>query len=93
MEKINVLSGLFSSWPFMMVMMSTVGFQIIIVELLGTFAETVPLNKELWLVSVLIGAVSLVIAVILKCIPVAKTEQSKRHHDGYERLPSGPEVV
>ncbi|KAH7528029.1 hypothetical protein FEM48_Zijuj05G0028400 [Ziziphus jujuba var. spinosa] len=93
MEKINVLSGLFSSWPFMMVMMSTVGFQIIIVEFLGTFAETVPLNKELWLVSVLIGAVSLVIAVILKCIPVAKTEQSKRHHDGYERLPSGPEVV
>lgn len=89
----NLLSGLFNSWPFMMVMISTVGFQIIIVEFLGTFAKTVPLNKELWLVSVLIGALSLVIAVVLKCIPVAKTEQSKRHHNGYERLPSGPEMA
>lgn len=88
----NVLSGLFNSWPFMMVMISTVGFQIIIVEFLGTFAKTVPLNKELWLVSVLIGALSLVIAVVLKCIPVAKTEH-KRHRNGYERLPSGPEMA
>ncbi|KAF3437375.1 hypothetical protein FNV43_RR20128 [Rhamnella rubrinervis] len=93
MEKINVLRGIFDSWVFMMVMVSTVLFQIIIVEFLGTFAETVPLSWELWLVSVLIGAVSLIVAVILKFIPIATTAYSNKHHDGYERLPSGPEMV
>ena len=93
MEKINVLRGIFDSWVFMMVMVSTVIFQIIIVEFLGTFAETVPLNWELWLVSVLIGAVSLLVAVILKFIPIATTKRSNRHPDGYERLPSGPEMA
>lgn len=93
MEKINVLKGIFDSWVFMMVIISTTIFQIIIVEFLGTFAETVPLNKELWLVSVLIGAASLLISVILKFIPIAKKEHSNRHHDGYERLPSGPDMA
>ncbi|PON37973.1 P-type ATPase [Trema orientale] len=90
MEKINVLRGLFDSWPFMLVMVSTVAFQVIIVELLGTFAETVPLNWKLWLVSVLIGAVSLLVAVFLKFIPI---KIPPKHHDGYEVLPSGPELV
>lgn len=90
MEKINVLRGLFDGWPFVMVMVSTVAFQVIIVELLGTFAETVPLSWEMWLLSVLIGAVSLLVAVVLKCIPV---KVPPKHHDGYEVLPSGPELV
>ncbi|KAJ6704778.1 CATION TRANSPORTING ATPASE [Salix purpurea] len=92
MEKINVFKGIFSSWVFLTVMFSTVTFQIVIVEFLGTYANTVPLRWELWLASVLIGAASLVIAVILKCIPVErnKDDSTVKHHDGYEPLPSGP---
>ncbi|KAJ0611812.1 putative P-type Ca(2+) transporter [Helianthus annuus] len=59
MEKINVAKGMFDSWVFMIVMVCTVTFQVIIVELLGTFASTVPLSGSLWLASILMGAVSL----------------------------------
>ncbi|GMI87349.1 autoinhibited Ca(2+)-ATPase, isoform 4 [Hibiscus trionum] len=95
MEKINVFQGFFDSWLFITVMVSTVGFQSIMVELLGTFAETVPLSWELWLTSVLIGAGSLIVAVILKCIPVEKCKEAStaKHHDGYEQLSSGPDMA
>ncbi|XP_048442420.1 probable calcium-transporting ATPase 9, plasma membrane-type isoform X2 [Pyrus x bretschneideri] len=93
MEKINVFSGIFSSYTFMMVMISTVVFQIIIVEFLGKFAQTVPLSWELWLTSVLIGAVSLLVAVVLKFIPVSvrKQQAPRDHEDVYKPLLSGPD--
>ncbi|XP_076920420.1 putative calcium-transporting ATPase 11, plasma membrane-type [Bidens hawaiensis] len=84
-NEINIFRGMLSSWVFIGVMFSTVVFQIIIVEFLGTFASTVPLGWDLWLLSIAIGFVSMPIAVVLKCIPVDK------HHDGYERLSGGPE--
>ncbi|XWS56814.1 hypothetical protein CRYUN_Cryun09bG0118100 [Craigia yunnanensis] len=95
MEKINVFRGIFDSWLFIMVMISTVAFQSIIVEFLGTFANTVPLSWELWLASILLGAGSLIVAVILKCIPVDKSKEAAttKHHDGYEPLPSGPDMA
>ncbi|TQD89171.1 hypothetical protein C1H46_025293 [Malus baccata] len=95
MEKINVFSGMFSSYTFMMVMISTVVFQIIIVEFLGKFAQTVPLSWKLWLISVLIGAVSLLVAVVLKFIPVSvrKQEASRDHEDVYEPLLRGPDLA
>lgn len=88
-EKKNIFRGMFDSWIFVIVMACTVGFQIIIVELLGTFATTVPLSWQLWLLSILIGAVGMPVAVVLKCFPV-ETDGFKQH-DGYEALPSGPE--
>lgn len=92
MEKINVFRGIFDSWLFMGVIVSTVAFQAIIVEFLGTFASTVPLSWQLWLLSILIGAVSMPVAVVLKCIPVERSA-SKHHHDGYDALPSGDELA
>ncbi|KAL2923519.1 putative calcium-transporting ATPase 11 plasma membrane-type [Bienertia sinuspersici] len=91
-EKINVFRGMFSSWIFFGVMVSTVAFQAIIVEFLGTFANTVHLNWQLWLICILIGAVGMPLAVILKCIPVERSAPP-RHHEGYEALPTGPEQV
>ncbi|XP_057426932.1 calcium-transporting ATPase 4, plasma membrane-type-like [Lotus japonicus] len=91
-EKINIFRGMFDSGIFFTVIFSTVAFQAIIVEFLGTFANTVPLNWQLWLLSVLIGAVSMPISAILKCIPVERDTTTK-HHDGYEALPSGPELA
>ncbi|KAI8562324.1 hypothetical protein RHMOL_Rhmol03G0028100 [Rhododendron molle] len=89
-EKINIFRGMFSSWIFVVVMVSTVVFQAIIVEFLGDFASTVPLSWQFWLLSIGLGAVSMPIAVVLKCIPVEKGTPSPKHHDGYESLPSGP---
>ncbi|XP_038876144.1 calcium-transporting ATPase 4, plasma membrane-type-like isoform X2 [Benincasa hispida] len=93
MEKINVFKGIFGSWVFMGVMASTVGFQIIIVEFLGTFAETVGLSLKLWVISIIIGAVSLPIAMVLKCIPVSNSKTTCHFHDGYEPLPTGPDLA
>ncbi|KAG8363661.1 hypothetical protein BUALT_Bualt19G0045700 [Buddleja alternifolia] len=49
MEKINIFRGMLSSWIFVIVMVTTVGFQVVIVEFLGTFAGTVPLSWKLWM--------------------------------------------
>ncbi|CAI9277174.1 unnamed protein product [Lactuca saligna] len=53
-HKINVFHGMLSSWIFVSVMVSTVVFQVIILEFLGTFASTVPLDLELWALSIAI---------------------------------------
>ncbi|GAY63598.1 hypothetical protein CUMW_226900 [Citrus unshiu] len=90
-EKINVFKGMFDSWMFVGILVLTVAFQIIIIEFLGAFASTVPLSWQLWLLCILIGAVSMPIAVVIKCIPVKKSEPKLQHHDGYEEIPSGPE--
>ena len=91
MEKINVFQGMFSSWIFLAVLVSTVCFQAILVEFLGTFAQTVPLSPGLWLASVLIGAVGLPLAAIVKCIPISKADFA--HHDDYVPIPSGPDMA
>jgi Ca2+-transporting ATPase len=94
MEKINVFSGIFSSWIFSAVAGATAAFQVIIVELLGTFASTVHLSGRLWLASVLIGSVSLVIGAVLKLIPVdSGSGVSSDRHDGYQPIPTGPNAV
>ncbi|KAM7265764.1 hypothetical protein ACFE04_003447 [Oxalis oulophora] len=95
MEKINIFRGIFDSLVFVIVMIATVVFQVIIVEFLGTFAKTVPLSMELWLGSILIGAVSLPLAVILKLIPVERSRKATifKPHNGHEPLPSGPDMA
>ncbi|KAL7169084.1 hypothetical protein ACSBR2_034169 [Camellia fascicularis] len=90
-EKISVFCGMFKSRVFIAVMVSTVTFQVIIVEFLGTFASTVPLSWQLRLLSVLLGSLSIPIAVVLKCILVEKS--TPKHYDGYESLPSGPDLA
>ncbi|KAE8718601.1 putative calcium-transporting ATPase 6, plasma membrane-type [Hibiscus syriacus] len=85
-EKINIFRGMFSSWIFIGVMVATVAFQVVIVEYLGTFASTVPLSWQLWLLCILIGSVSLIVGVILKCIPVESAGVKPKHHDGYDAL-------
>ncbi|XP_051117821.1 calcium-transporting ATPase 2, plasma membrane-type-like [Andrographis paniculata] len=66
MQKINVLKGILNSYVFVSVLGSTVLFQIIIVEFLGTFANTTPLTLTQWLASIFIGFLSMPIAAALK---------------------------
>ncbi|GKU98839.1 hypothetical protein SLEP1_g11778 [Rubroshorea leprosula] len=70
MEKINVLKGILNNYVFVAVLGCTVLFQIIIIEYLGTFANTSPLTLEQWYFSVLVGFIGMPIAAILKMIPV-----------------------
>lgn len=84
---------MFNSWIFLGIILSTVIFQVILIEFLGDFANTVPLSGPLWLYSILIGSVSLITGAILKCIPVVSDGNGESGHDGYEPIPSGPDSV
>lgn len=92
MEKINVFRGLLSNWVFIGVISATVVFQVVIIEFLGTFASTVPLSWEHWLVSVGLGSISLIIGAILKCIPV-KSGEISASPNGYRQLANGPDDI
>ncbi|XP_066356920.1 probable calcium-transporting ATPase 9, plasma membrane-type [Miscanthus floridulus] len=92
MQKINVFRGMFSNWIFIGIIAVTAAFQVVIIEFLGTFASTVPLSWQLWLVSVGLGSISLIVGVILKCIPV-KSDGTRASPNGYAPLPSGPDNI
>ncbi|XP_066360322.1 probable calcium-transporting ATPase 9, plasma membrane-type [Miscanthus floridulus] len=92
MQKINVFRGMFSNWIFIGIVAVTAAFQVVIIEFLGTFASTVPLSWQLWLVSVSLGSISLIVGVILKCIPV-KSDGIRASPNGYAPLPSGPDNI
>ncbi|XP_075641940.1 calcium-transporting ATPase 1-like isoform X2 [Castanea sativa] len=70
MEKVNVFKGIMDNYVFAVVLACTVVFQIIIIEFLGTFANTTPLSLQEWLVSILIGSLGMPIAAALKMVPV-----------------------
>ncbi|KAI3760962.1 hypothetical protein L1987_51366 [Smallanthus sonchifolius] len=70
MEKEDVLDGIWKNKVFVSVIAATVIFQVIIVEYLGTFANTSPITATQWLFSVFTGFLSMPIAVLLKRITV-----------------------
>ncbi|KAH0893634.1 hypothetical protein HID58_056063 [Brassica napus] len=70
MEKIDVFTGILKNYVFVGVLTCTVVFQVIIIELLGTFADTTPLNWSQWFVSIVLGFLGMPIAAALKMIPV-----------------------
>ncbi|KAI3669759.1 hypothetical protein L6452_41146 [Arctium lappa] len=70
MEKEDVLDGILENKVFVSVIAATVIFQVIIIEYLGTFANTTPLTTTQWLFCIFTGFLSMPIAVFLKKIPV-----------------------
>nr|KAJ0223638.1 hypothetical protein LSAT_V11C200080340 [Lactuca sativa] len=69
MEKEDVTDGIWDNNVFVSVISATFIFQVIIVEYLGTFANTSPLTIIQWFFSIFIGFLSMPIAVYLKRIP------------------------
>lgn len=70
MEKIDVFAGILDNSVFVGVLSATVVFQIIIIEFLGTFANTSPLTLVQWFFSILFGFIGMPIAAAVKMIPV-----------------------
>ncbi|OIT21164.1 PREDICTED: calcium-transporting ATPase 2, plasma membrane-type-like [Nicotiana attenuata] len=66
MEKVEVWEGMLDNYVFVAVLSITLVFQIIIVEYLGTFANTTPLSFIQWFLSVFFGFLSMPVAVGLK---------------------------
>ncbi|CAL5420604.1 unnamed protein product [Camellia sinensis] len=76
MEEINVFKGILNNYVFVAVLACTVLFQIIIIEFLGTFANTYPLTLPLWFVSISLGFLGMPIVAALKMIPVGSSQNS-----------------
>ena len=70
MEKINVFAGILNNYIFVGVLTATVLFQIVIIEFLGTFANTTPLTAGQWFVCILFGFLGMPIAAALKMISI-----------------------
>ncbi|KAJ9540825.1 hypothetical protein OSB04_027331 [Centaurea solstitialis] len=70
MEKEDVSDGIWDNNVFVSVIFATFVFQVIIVEYLGTFANTSPLTIMQWFYCIFIGFLSMPIAVYLKRIPI-----------------------
>ncbi|KAJ8544857.1 hypothetical protein K7X08_017440 [Anisodus acutangulus] len=66
MEKVEVWEGILDNYVFVTVIGVTLFFQIIIIEYLGTFANTIPLSFGQWFLSVFFGFLGMPIAVGLK---------------------------
>lgn len=73
MEELNVFEGFFANSYFLNIIVITCVCQVILVEFLGVFADTVPLSWDQWLICVGVGSLSLPIAVIGKFIPIPDT--------------------
>ncbi|KAJ6844903.1 calcium-transporting ATPase 1, plasma membrane-type-like [Iris pallida] len=73
MEKIDVFRGMLQNYVFVTVLASTVIFQIIIVQYLGEFANTMPLTLSQWFASVFIGFLGMPVAAAVKLVPVGST--------------------
>ena len=70
MEEINVFRGILDNYVFVAILSCTVISQIIIIEFLGTFANTTPLTLCQWFFSIFVGFLGMPIAAGLKMIPV-----------------------
>ncbi|KAF8758104.1 hypothetical protein HU200_010769 [Digitaria exilis] len=70
MERINVFEGILDNNVFAAVLGSTVVFQFIIIQFLGSFANTTPLSFTQWIACIFIGFVGMPIAAAVKMVPV-----------------------
>ncbi|CAI7854914.1 unnamed protein product, partial [Closterium sp. NIES-54] len=70
MEALDVFSGILCNYVFVAIMLVTVFFQAVLVQVLGKLASTVPLSLHDWLLCVGLGAIGLPVAAVVKLIPV-----------------------
>ncbi|CAM6016725.1 unnamed protein product, partial [Sphagnum balticum] len=69
-DKMNVLTGLFSNYLFLYVISFTSIVQVLIVEFAGNFTSTVGLDWQMWILCLVLGVISMPLAMLIKLIPV-----------------------
>jgi len=77
-DEFNVFKGLLSSRIFLAVLFFTVTVQTLLVEFGGAFSDTVGLSLVQWAFCLAIGAVSLPLGMLLRCIPIKNVEAPKQ---------------
>ena len=83
-DELNFLSGILSNKMFLYVSLVSVGLQIFIVEVTGSFMNTSPLTLYQWGVTIGLAALTFPVSVLMRFIPVKEDETS------YFKLDGGP---
>ncbi|WOL17018.1 calcium-transporting ATPase 12, plasma membrane-type-like [Canna indica] len=73
LEKQNVFEGMLQNKLFLGIIAVTIILQVLMVEFLSRFADTVRLDLEQWGICVGIAAISWPLSCVVKCIPVSNT--------------------
>lgn len=66
---INVFKDMFDNWIFLAIQVVVIGGQYLIVTFGGIAFKTVPLSAEQWLLTVLIGSLSIPVGTLIRIIP------------------------
>jgi len=75
-DEVNMFGGMKNSNIFIFVSAFTIGAQIFLIELGGDFVRTSPLTLYQWLITIALGAGSLVVGVAMRFIPVTEDPDS-----------------
>jgi Ca2+-transporting ATPase len=86
-EDVNMFEGMLQGGHmlFWFVSIFTIGLQIMLVEVGGEFVRTSPLTWDQWLVTVALGACSLVVTVIIRFIPVKEDPNCFFSHEAVDQ--------
>ncbi|GJP32641.1 hypothetical protein CLOM_g17250 [Closterium sp. NIES-68] len=85
MERVNVVQGMEKNGIFLGILLASTAFQVLLVQVLGKFASTVPLTPLQFIACILIASLSLPVAVAGKMIqlpkqPVRMLQQMSLHY-------------
>ncbi|KAL0244695.1 hypothetical protein GEMRC1_008777 [Eukaryota sp. GEM-RC1] len=77
-NELNVFSGLFSNYIFLAILIFTIIVQWMMVQLLGTFSESVPLNFTQWMYCIGIGAIMLPVGFFIRLVKFPTVSHGKK---------------
>jgi magnesium-transporting ATPase (P-type) len=69
----NVLRGIMNNRVFMAIILITIGLQIFIIQVGGEFTRTAGLTPYQWIISALLGAISLPLGIVMRFIPITES--------------------
>jgi magnesium-transporting ATPase (P-type) len=75
-DKWDVFSDFFQNPVSITISAITLGFQIILIEFSGEFLKVSPLSIQNWLITVGIGAGSLIVGIVMRWLPVTEDPES-----------------
>jgi Ca2+-transporting ATPase len=78
-DELNIFHDIFNNWIFIAVQVIVILGQIILVNYGGTAFSTVPLNAAEWVISIVIGALSLPVGFILRLLPDFGDDSAQIH--------------
>ncbi|KAF9407184.1 hypothetical protein BGZ94_002802, partial [Podila epigama] len=86
-DNLNIFKNLHKNKIFILVQVIVIGLQYIIVQFGGQAFKTVPLTGDQWLITILIGSLSLPVGLVLRLLPSSLIPEAVIPQESEERQP------